>query len=424
MAAVTYFTPTAYIDIETPSAPNPRLSASITSTATTITLTSGILVQAGTKPTDPVIFGIKNRDTGYEELCYVTSANISSDGKTLSSVVRGIARSGETGVDLTTAVTANQSAHPQDSEVRLVVAPQIFQMMADALRGSISSGGASWQIGLGTDVNITVYAANGDANKPYFQYNAATNAWVYSNDGVSSTPFGTGAGVTGGDGITVTAGDIDVDLTDTTVFKNARTGNEVRAPVTAVGDGKLDKTFMPTMLEDLVNSGTTVTEIDQALDGISANVTATNLNDLTDGTATALHTHGSFVSTGTFAGTAATHSDVFAHGLGVAPSLVMIYAISYITLTINNSSTSMDRLAFSNGGYDGTNTKCVYKAYAVSEQGASSTQAAAISNYTPVASGDSQAATVAVDATNVTVNWTKYNSGVTNPVFYTVIAKV
>ena len=294
MTATTKFQKTYYGNIETVTAPNPRLSAELSSTATTVYLTSGLLTNAGAKPTDTTILGIKNRDTGYTELIAVTSANVSTDGKTLSNVVRGLARDGDAGTDLTTSVTANQTSHPQDSEVRVTVAPQIFEMMKQALQGAIASGGTSWSIGTDTDVDIKVYAANGDANKPYWGYSSASNVWVFSNDGVSSTPFGTGAGVTGGDGITVTAGDIGADLTDTVIYKNARTGNEIRVPITAVGDGKLDKTFMPTYVENLIDSGTTVAEIDQALDGISANVTAANLGTLTGGVASnadALHTH-------------------------------------------------------------------------------------------------------------------------------------
>jgi len=113
------------------------------------------------------------------------------------------------------------------------------------MTGAIASGGTSWKIGDGTDSNVSVQAYNADVTKPFFQYNASTNQWVYSNDGVSSTPFGTGAGLTEGDGITITAGVVAVDLTDTTVFVSTSAGVADAGKVPRLdGSGKIDATML------------------------------------------------------------------------------------------------------------------------------------------------------------------------------------
>jgi hypothetical protein len=41
----------------------------------------------------------------------------------------------------------------------------------------------SFYVGKTVDNDITIYANNADANKPYIRYDASENAWVISNDG-------------------------------------------------------------------------------------------------------------------------------------------------------------------------------------------------------------------------------------------------
>lgn len=220
--------------------PNPRLSQPITSTDTTLYFTAPPYDANGTTIIrGNTIIGIKRSD-GYVESVWCPNNSIAADGLSATGVVRGVRLAG---IDYTTAGTALAVDHDQDSSVFCNVSPVEFNMAFNALNGTIASGGNNWKIGDGTDSDITVYAYNADANKPFWRYDAATNQWIFSNDGSSSTPFGTGAGVTGGDGITVTAGDIDIDLTDTTVFRDARTGNEARAVKTKAANGMIDGTF-------------------------------------------------------------------------------------------------------------------------------------------------------------------------------------
>jgi len=57
-----------------------------------------------------------------------------------------------------------------------------------------------------TTYDKRVYASNGDANKPFLQYDESENTWSFSNDGLSSTAIGNGASVyTSGNGIDITS---------------------------------------------------------------------------------------------------------------------------------------------------------------------------------------------------------------------------
>lgn len=226
---------------QTPDAPKPRLANPITSTDTTINVTAPFKDKDGVVITGNFLFGIKNRE-GYVETIYAPAASVSADGLTITGAVRGVRLAG---YDYTTGDADLAADHQADSPVYANISALLFQMMIGAMTGAIASGGLNWKIGDGTDGNVTVTAYNADASKPFFQYNASTNQWVYSNDGVSSTPFGTGAGVTGGDGITVTAGDIDIDLTDTTVFKQTSAGAADAGKVPRLdANGLLDASFI------------------------------------------------------------------------------------------------------------------------------------------------------------------------------------
>ena len=259
MADSTKFVALKPFQWSTPSAPNPRLSAPVSSTATTLTFTSAPLDESGAVITEHFIMGAKDNN-GYVENIYVPAGALSVDGLTATGVTRGV---GLTGLDFNTEVAGNAVDLPQDAPVSCNVDAVTFQMMQAALQGTIASGGENWKIGNEADNDITVTAANGDANEPFWRYDSATNAWIYSNDGVSSTPFGTGAGVTGGDGIAVTSGDIDVDTSDTTTFvkTSSGAGDEDKVP-TLNASGQLAAGFIDPVRASNVPAG-------EAVDGSS-----------------------------------------------------------------------------------------------------------------------------------------------------------
>lgn len=242
---------------QTKANPNPRLANPVSDTDTTLNFTAPPLDVNGNIQTGDFLGAMKNSD-GYVETFYVPPGEMSVDGLTATNVVRGVRLAG---LDYTTSGVDLAADFEGDSPVYCNISAILFQMMIAAMTGQIGSGGTEWKIGDGTDSTIRVEAFTNAADKPYFEYDSVTDQWLYSNDGISSTPFGTGAGVTGGDGITVTAGDIDIDLTDTTVFLTSSAGVGSAGKVPRLnGSGVLDSSFLAALSAFITNgtaNGTT-----------------------------------------------------------------------------------------------------------------------------------------------------------------------
>ena len=289
-----------YAQVETLTNPNMRLSAPIDIDTLIITLTAPIADEDGVDPNVPFIMVIRNNQTGFPEPIYVQAGELSADLKTVTLAAltqRGIQLSGLNGVDFASGVVGRRSAHPQNSEVRISISPLDFQILSDAQKGVISSGGTSWIIGKGTDVDITVSADNGDANKPFWMYDASANGWVYSNDGVSTQPFGDGSGLTAGDGIAIGGGAVSVDTTDTAVFKNTSAGAGDAGIVPKLdAAGKLDTSIAgATNTEVAQLSGTTNIAEANTFFG-ATDMSGAEAETLTDGSnANALHVHDSYL---------------------------------------------------------------------------------------------------------------------------------
>lgn len=238
---------------ETPDDPTPRLAFPIADTDTGFTATSALVDKDGIPITGSVLVGIDNSD-GYVETVWCPAGS-STDGMTFTGVVRGVRLSG---LDYTTAGTGLAVDHPQDSRIHCNISAILFQMMIGAMTGSIGSGGTSWKVGDGTDSNVTVYAFNADTNKPAWRYNATTNIWEYSNDGVTYQPFGTGSGLTASTGVQIASGDIRLNTSDTTKFKSTSAGASDSSKVPILdGSGLLDPSFLTNAtVSKLSSSGT------------------------------------------------------------------------------------------------------------------------------------------------------------------------
>lgn len=172
----------------------------------------------------------------YETMLFSSMSAGSTTGEWTITAVRGLT---VTGNDWS---SATGKIHQAGAEGGCVDVAQLFNSTSSVFDGTKSTGAATFRVGRGVSENITIYFDDGTGNLPFVRKDTSAGL-IYSNDGVSSTPFGTGAGVTGGDGVTVTAGDIDIDLTDTTIFKDARTGAEKRAVATKAADGYIDSSF-------------------------------------------------------------------------------------------------------------------------------------------------------------------------------------
>ena len=285
MTAITVFPKHFYGQLENVSIPNPQLATSIDDGDLEINLNTPITYSDGTTVvTIPFTLVIRNATTNYPETLHVQAGELSVDGTkiTLAGLnQRGIDPSQDASddVDYLSGIAGRRADHPQGSEVRISIHALDFKSMSKALLGEIASGSPTWQIGREIDEDITIYANNGDANLPFWKYDSATSAFVYSNDGVSSTPFGTGAGVTGGDGIDVTLGVISVDTADTNTFVKTSSGAADENKVIVLdASGQAAKGFLSTNLTgdgsdgDVVISSNTSLTRDMYYDDLTVDV--------------------------------------------------------------------------------------------------------------------------------------------------------
>jgi hypothetical protein len=243
MADITQVTDLEYLRLGNVTTPTIRLANASAKGSTSLTFDSDLEIEDdSTAISKACILGF---EVGGKILEVYIDAGGFSDKRNATITTRPLKRGG---LDLTTAGDSDTYDFdlPTGTPVKFVVSEFTAEMYRAFIQGEIASGANNLRIGDETDSDINFYAQNADANKPFFGYDAGTSQWVFSDDGTSTTPFGTGAGVTGGDGITVTAGDIDVDTSDTTVFvkTSSGAGDENKVPVLDAS-GELDEGFMP-----------------------------------------------------------------------------------------------------------------------------------------------------------------------------------
>jgi len=190
------------------------------------------------------------------------------------------------------------NAHPIGAQIGCVDIHLNTEIINQWMAGTEGSSGTALRVGDETDSDIYYYAQNADANKPYIKYDKTTSTWVYADDGSSEVSLGGAGSITAGDGLTLTASDMDIDTTDTVIFvkTSSGAGDEDKVPILdasgALATGFINAGTLANYISDVTS---TAAELNK-LDGASANVTATNLNTLTAGSASnadALHTHSS-----------------------------------------------------------------------------------------------------------------------------------
>ena len=261
-----------YFQWSNPTAPTPTLARAVSTSDTTVYFSAAPKDKDLAVITAPFLMGAKivtGQYKGYTLLIYCPNGADGTDGLSATGVTVGIAHNG---LDYTTQDSDLAVAAPAGSPIFCADTAVLQSLMVSALQGSVATGASNIRIGAESDVDITIYFENGDANPPFIRFNSTNNNIEFSPDGVSTFVPGTAAGsITGRDGITVTSGDIDVDLTDTTVFVSTSSGAGDNGKVIRLeSDGFFDLGFM----------------------GTGASVTPANLDTLTDGSnADALHTH-------------------------------------------------------------------------------------------------------------------------------------
>ena len=148
----------------------------------------------------------------------------------------------------------------------------------------------------------------------------------------------------------------------------------------------------------------------QMVSPVATQMSTANSATLTDGSdADTLHNHAAvdekFI-VGNRGMDVVTGTQVVAHGLGRIPVLAEIFA----------NASQGEYTTISNGYYDGTDNKCTYN-YDNGSGSSDATASTSVSVYALVSAGNYNTATLAFDATNVTISWTKTGTPTGNLAF-------
>ena len=306
MADATKLADFQYFQWSRPTAKNPRLSAPISATDTTIVVTNPPLDEDGKIVAKAFLMGIET--DGYVETVYVPANAVQGYGNTPDTTNLGLTITGATrginlaGRDYTTGSSTYRIAHNQDSPVFCNISAIHKAISTGIFLGAVSTGAQTFIGGDETDSNFTIQYRTTGGNKEFLRKNHSGAKAQYSNDGTNWVNIdNAGVGVlTAGNAIDATqlaAGTVQVNPTeDTNVFvkTSSGAGDENKAAILDSA-GKFANGFInsDTLANRISDVTATKDEINNALDGISANVTDTNLNTLTGGSdADALHIHG------------------------------------------------------------------------------------------------------------------------------------
>lgn len=274
----------------TPGAPNPRLASGIDPDDTTLTFTSAPTDYLGAVVDGNFLMNVTNQ-SGFTELIYVPTGEMSVDGLTATNVIRGVRISG---LDYTTGDTDFADIHEGDSVVGCAINAIYDAIISGIFTGTIATNGVTLRIGTEVDATTTIVAA-GTTDRGFLRRNSSTSKAQFSNDGVTWTNFDS---VSASNLVQVSAADTTPGyLSDKLV---SATGGVDFTILNPAGDEKLnlivDLTEVDIVagpLANIVSDVTaTATEINTALAGSS--VTSGQLATLTGGPASnadALHTH-------------------------------------------------------------------------------------------------------------------------------------
>lgn len=169
-----------------PDAENPRLSAPISETATTVKVNYPLYKYNGTTVEDRAfLFSIKNSKS-YTETCHCPAGGLSADGLTMTGVVRGIRLEG---LDWTTGDSTLAVEHKRGDTVALNISGVIGALIVSAINGSIATGGTGIIVGTepgagGETITLSRTTTAG-GRKGFLRWYITSGKTEFSNDGTS-----------------------------------------------------------------------------------------------------------------------------------------------------------------------------------------------------------------------------------------------
>lgn len=313
-----------FVQLSRPDAQNPRLASAISSTATTIVMENPVLDSDGAAITEAILLGIRDQYS-YVETVYVPAGGVS--GSTLTGCVRGIRLDG---LDWTTGDTDLAVSHKAGDAVFVNISGVIGALYTAAINGTIATGGTGFTMGTeggaGSEI-ITIYRTTTAGNKLGFLRWNTTGKTQYSNDGGAWTNI---EDVSASNLTNVSAADTTPGYLDTKITVDADT--MTKTITSPAGDERLELAAVGGLADMIDDVTATADEINQALAGISVNVTDTNLNTLTAGSSSsgdALHTHSGLPLVSATAGETLVAGDTF-YIQGVETTTVEADADAYI----------------------------------------------------------------------------------------------
>lgn len=257
--------------------PKVKVAIDFTDTDVSFTANANILKSDGSPLMGSVVLGVKKAD-GFVEEFYFADASTQIVDNVATWTTRGLKKSG---IDfLTSDPLLIPEKHEEGEEIFVVNSGMVLEQFQQGLEGELEvtvkhetrplygASGRSADVvfadATARDLALGATVQNGDKCE-------LVGGIFQGYDGASWVTFGVATPVTASLGVKKVASDFQADIAGgQTVIK--LTGNQLDTDITA-----------------------TPTEINQALDGISGNVTDTNLNTLTGGgSADSLHTHNVF----------------------------------------------------------------------------------------------------------------------------------
>lgn len=156
-------------------------------------------------------YGKIDQGNSREELISWTGITDNTTTYTLTGVVWGVNFH-----NLVGSVAANMKRHNSGSVFSINTDMHyIAEQFVSSDDFSVTDNSLEW--GDGLDNDKTIYAKNGDTDKPFIRYDASENKFLISNNGVDTfDPQAGGSGLVAGHGIDINAGAIDVDLSELT----------------------------------------------------------------------------------------------------------------------------------------------------------------------------------------------------------------